>query len=76
VDESAGDFVRGDNFVGINPMGLPGQQSEAPATASSVNRSFSRVGLSQRVMSALLPKADMCGAHTDVGYGPIADMEA
>jgi hypothetical protein len=27
------------------------------------------------VMSALPPKADMCGATTDVCYGPIADME-
>ena len=25
-------------------------------------------------MSALPPKADMCGANTDVCYGPIADM--
>jgi hypothetical protein len=27
----------------------------------------------QKVMSALLPKADMCGAISDVRYGPIAD---
>jgi hypothetical protein len=26
-------------------------------------------------MSALTPKADMCGATTDVGYGPEADIE-
>jgi hypothetical protein len=26
------------------------------------------------VMSALTPKADMCGAVADVGYGPGADM--
>jgi hypothetical protein len=26
------------------------------------------------VMSALPPKADMCGANSDVRYGPIADM--
>jgi hypothetical protein len=25
-------------------------------------------------MSALSPKADMCGATSDVGYGPIADI--
>jgi hypothetical protein len=28
------------------------------------------------VMSALPPKADMCGAAEDVRFGPIADMEA
>ena len=26
------------------------------------------------VMSALLPKADVCGATSDVRYGPIADI--
>jgi hypothetical protein len=26
------------------------------------------------VMSALPPKADMCGATTDVRFGPIADI--
>jgi len=26
-------------------------------------------------MSALSPKADSCGAATDVGYGPIAGIE-
>jgi hypothetical protein len=28
---------------------------------------------STRVMSALLPKADMCGANANVRFGPIAD---
>ena len=28
----------------------------------------------QNVMSALHPKADMCGALADVGFGPEADM--
>jgi hypothetical protein len=28
----------------------------------------------QKVMSALPPKADMCGAARDVRYGPKADM--
>jgi hypothetical protein len=28
----------------------------------------------QTVMSALPPKADMCGAATDVRFGPIADI--
>ena len=28
----------------------------------------------QKVMSALPPKADMCGATTDVRFVPIADM--
>jgi hypothetical protein len=28
----------------------------------------------QKVMSALPPKADMCGATSDVCYGPKADM--
>jgi hypothetical protein len=27
-------------------------------------------------MSALHPKADMCGATSDVGFGPIADIVA
>jgi hypothetical protein len=28
----------------------------------------------QKGMSALLPKADMCGATSDVRFGPIADI--
>jgi hypothetical protein len=28
----------------------------------------------QKVMSALLPKADICDAISDVRYGPIADI--
>ena len=28
----------------------------------------------QYVLSALHPKADMCGATTDVRFGPIADI--
>src|SRR4029453_4480272 len=31
-------------------------------------------GLAQKFMSALPPKADMCGATTDVRFGPIADI--
>jgi len=31
-------------------------------------------GHAQIVMSALPPKADMCGATSNVGYGPIADI--
>ena len=31
-------------------------------------------GFPQKVISALPPKADMCGATTDVGYGPEADI--
>ena len=31
-------------------------------------------GLSQTVMSALPPKADMCGARAYVCFGPIADI--
>jgi hypothetical protein len=30
----------------------------------------------QEPMSALPPKADMCGAKTNVRFGPIADMPA
>jgi hypothetical protein len=30
----------------------------------------------QQAMSALPPKADMCGATWDVRYGPIADIAA
>src|SRR5215471_20079986 len=33
-------------------------------------------GLPRTVMSALPPKADMCGARAHVRYGPIADMRA
>ena len=33
-------------------------------------------GLPQRVMSALPPKADMCGALAYVCYGPEADIDA
>jgi hypothetical protein len=29
----------------------------------------------QKVMSALPPKADMCGATRDVRFGPIADID-
>jgi hypothetical protein len=32
-------------------------------------------GHQQKVMSALPPKADMCGATRDVCFGPIADMD-
>jgi hypothetical protein len=32
-------------------------------------------GLSQTVMSALPPKADMCGARAYVCFGPIADSQ-
>ena len=31
-------------------------------------------GFPHKVMSALPPKADMCGATRDVCYGPIADI--
>jgi hypothetical protein len=31
-------------------------------------------GHRQTVMSALPPKADMCGGNANVCYGPIADM--
>ena len=31
-------------------------------------------GFSQKAMSALPPKADMCGAKRDVRFVPIADM--
>ena len=31
-------------------------------------------GFPQKVMSALLLKADMCGATRDVCFGPIADI--
>jgi hypothetical protein len=33
-------------------------------------------GFPREVMSALPPKADMCGATRDVRFGPIADIEA
>jgi hypothetical protein len=31
-------------------------------------------GFTQKVMSALPPKADVCGANRHVRYGPIADI--
>ena len=33
-----------------------------------------KADMPQMVMSALLPKADMCGATRDVRLGPIADI--
>ena len=33
-----------------------------------------KADMPQMVMSALPLKADMCGATSDVGYGPIADI--
>jgi hypothetical protein len=33
-----------------------------------------RTFAAQKVMSALAPKADMCGAARDVRFGPIADI--
>jgi hypothetical protein len=33
-----------------------------------------KADMPQPVMSALPPKADMCGANRDVRYGPIADI--
>src|SRR5262245_26414532 len=33
-----------------------------------------KADMPQMVMSALLPKADMCGANEHVRYGPIADI--
>ena len=32
------------------------------------------INRSANVMSALLPRADMCGATRDVRFGPISDM--
>src|SRR6476660_2310531 len=40
----------------------------------SIRDSDRESGLPQTVMSALLLKADMCGATSNVGYGPIADI--
>ena len=34
-----------------------------------------KADMSQMVMSALPPKADMCGATRDVRFGPIAGIE-
>jgi hypothetical protein len=33
-----------------------------------------KADMPQMVMSALHPKADMCSATNDVGFGPIADI--
>jgi len=33
-----------------------------------------KADMPKMVISALPPKADMCAATSDVGYGPIADM--
>jgi hypothetical protein len=35
-----------------------------------------KADMPQMVMSALPPKADMCGATGNVGYGPIADIDS
>ena len=44
--------------------------------AANIALSQKRTCATQMVMSALPPKADMCGATGNVGYGPIADIVA
>jgi hypothetical protein len=43
-------------------------------TANSTPNSDRESEIPQNVMSALPPKADMCGALAYVGFGPIADI--
>src|SRR5262245_30329137 len=47
-----------------------GAKSDVRFTPNSDRES----GFSQKVMSALPPKADMCGAHAHVCFGPKADI--
>jgi hypothetical protein len=44
-------------------------------TANTETASQNPTSATQKVMSALPPKADMCGARTHVRFGPIADIE-
>jgi hypothetical protein len=46
----------------------------AQAHVRSTPNSDRKSEIPQKAMSALPPKADMCGATRDVRFGPIADM--
>jgi hypothetical protein len=46
-----------------------------PSDARFAPNSDRKSGLPRKVMSALLPKADMCSAKANVCFGPIADKK-
>jgi hypothetical protein len=49
-------------------------QEKEPLCVSMSALGHKQTNCHVRVMSALLPKADMCSALADVCFGPIADM--
>jgi hypothetical protein len=57
----------------VHHVGLTWSNAEArPPPMSALGQKQTYAG--QNIMSALTPKADMCGAATDVHYGPKADI--
>src|SRR5262249_539802 len=61
-----------------NPYPLPQQSDEGNLENSTCTTLMSALGhkqtcAAQKGMSALPPKADMCGATKDVRFGPLAD---
>ena|SRR6516165_8119288 len=74
------------SVIDLQATGLPlttnfldGKTSTQRKTAFNYTRTHVRFGSKatcapHKVMSALHPKADMCGATTDVRFGPIADI--
>src|SRR5262245_52689288 len=63
------------NFVGHCLLPPVSPHEDMGRDAISTTRLMSRAGLRGALpMSALPPKADMCGATRDVCFGPIADI--
>jgi hypothetical protein len=54
----------------LNPSGLAGDAPHPVDSEGGCKQTFAP----QNSMSALPPKANMCGATTDVRFGPIADI--
>ena len=50
--------------------------ARATVNARGARCGFNQVAFERTAMSALPPKADMCGATRDVRFGPIADMNS
>jgi hypothetical protein len=57
-------------------FGSEADMCDAQAHVRFTPNSDRNSGRALTVMSALPPKADMCGATGNVGYGPIADIVA
>ena len=65
--------LRTQNFVGHFLL-PPVSRHEDMGRGRNIHNLMSRAGLRGHQMSALPPKADMCGAHTNVCFGPKADI--